>query len=296
VSASFLKMEGAGNDFIVLDDRGDSWSRTPPERWAMLCARRLGVGADGVLLLQTDPESDFRMRYYNADGHEAEMCGNGARCLAWAAAMEFGLGHDLDPQTPLPPGWEMPAEVGRAQVWRLAFAAHDGLHHAVGWGHQVAVSLGEPDGLQPCTLEPQAQGGRALEGLKVRFGVPHFVTRVPDPDMVDVAGLGPGLRRHPALAPDGANISWLASEPDEEGAFRLRTYERGVEAETLACGTGAASAALAAAADGATSPVGLRTRAGHLLRVWFETGSGDPANLWLEGPVSAVYRGILAGI
>jgi diaminopimelate epimerase len=296
VSTSFLKMEGAGNDFIVLDDRQEAWGATPPERWVGLCARRLGVGADGVLLLQPDPGHDFGMRYYNADGHEAEMCGNGARCLAWAAAMEFGLGHDLDRAAPLPPGWEVPEGTGTAQIWRVTFSATDGSHSAVGWGSRVAVSLGDPEGLSACTLDPQGSQGEAADGIRVKLGVPHFVTRVPEPGAVDVARLGPELRHHPELAPEGANINWLASEPDGDGAFRLRTYERGVEAETLACGTGAASAAVAAAVEGSPSPIDLRTRGGHLLRVWFETGPKGPSNLWLEGPVSVVYRGILEEI
>jgi len=170
------------------------------------------------------------------------------------------------------------------------------MHHAVGWGMQVAVSLGDPVGIEACRLEQEGVPDGAVTGRRMVIGVPHFVTRVPDLDEVDVSGLGPPLRHHAALAPDGANINWLADAPDEEGAFPLRTYERGVESETLACGTGSAAAAVVAAADGAASPVLLRTRAEHHLRIWFNQEGGDVTDLWLEGPVSLVYRGILGEV
>jgi len=106
MSRTFLKMEGAGNDFLLLDDREGWWEQAPADRWSSLCARRTGIGADGVLLLTASDSADFRMRYLNADGYEAAMCGNGARCIAWAAAMESGLGRPLGEAALLPPGWE----------------------------------------------------------------------------------------------------------------------------------------------------------------------------------------------
>jgi diaminopimelate epimerase len=180
-------------------------------------------------------------------------------------------------------------------VWSLGFEAADGPHLAVGWGMQVAVSLGGVREEAPCTLE-STEAAEEVAGRRMVVGVPHFVTRVPDPAAVDVGTLGPPLRHHPDLAPAGANISWLAEEPDADGAFALRTYERGVEAETLACGTGSAAAAVTAARAGAEPPVVLRTRGGHILRVWFTAQEEEVDDLWLEGPVGLVYRGILGEV
>ena len=112
MNTQFLKMAGAGNDFIVFDDRDERFRSTTPERWAGLCARRTGVGADGVLMLRESEGADFRMVYLNSDGIEADMCGNGARCLAMAAAVEFGLGQEFSIESPAPSGWSLPGGIG----------------------------------------------------------------------------------------------------------------------------------------------------------------------------------------
>jgi len=286
-------MVGAGNDFLVLDDRDGSFTEVPADRWQALSSRRTGIGADGILLLQSSTDHDFTMHYLNADGREAEMCGNGARCLAWMAAVEYGLGRAPTLDTPHPPGWEREDGTGAGQIWSLSFEAADGLHHALGWERRVAVSMGSPD--EPVTLTVETASG-PVAGLLLRICVPHFVVRVDDPEEVDVAALGPELRGHDSMGAGGANIDWLSTAPGEDGAWSLRTYERGVEAETLSCGTGTTAAAALLAEAGAVSPVDIRTRGGEILRVYFETTPEGPRNLWLEGPIRVVYRGTLAEV
>jgi diaminopimelate epimerase len=293
VSIPFLKTEAAGNDFLVFDDRAGQLDSLPAARWADLCRRRTGVGADGVLLLQTDPRTDFRMRYLNADGGEAGMCGNGARCLAWAAAVEFNLGRAPDAAALRPAGWEPPAGIDGWSIWSLGFTAADGAHFALGWESTVVVSLRHPSPPVACRL-PLAAG--SVTGQQVDTGVPHLVVRVADPDRVVPEREGPPLRAHPDLGPAGANVDWLATAPDPDGAWRLRTFERGVEGETLACGTGAGAAAAVLAASGVPSPVILRTRGGEALRVYFTVRGERIAGLWLEGPVRLVYRGSLGEV
>lgn len=286
----FLKMEAAGNDFLLFDDRSGELGRLPADRWIDLCSRRTGAGADGVLLLQEASDADFRMRYLNADGGEAGMCGNGARCLAWAAALEFGLAHGLEPDTPRPHGWEPPPGIGLRQVWSIGFTADDGPHRALGWDRQVLVTLRDPAPPVSCRLST-AHG--AFSGHQVDTGVPHLVVRVEDPGKVAVHQAGPALRAHPDLGREGANVDWVAASPDPDGAWRIRTWERGVEAETLACGTGAGAAAVVLAAAGVPSPVLLRPRGGGLLQVHYRPAGDRIADLWLEGPVRPVYRGEL---
>ncbi len=293
MNRTFLKMAGAGNDFLIFDDRGGTLSAVTPERWSALCARRTGVGADGVLLLRDSTDFDFRMIFMNSDGIEAEMCGNGARCLSWAAVFEYGLGQGLTVEYPKPPGWDLPSRFGSEQVWSVSFEATDGMHSAVGWGGQVVVTIGDPGVPQEVSVET---GSGSFDGYLLDTGVPHFVTLVEDPRTIDVHDAGGDIRRHESFQPAGANANFLGREPDPEGCYHIRTYERGVEAETLSCGTGAAAAATVLAFQGALSPVSLRTPGG-ILRVHFTGGKGDDiGGLWLEGPVSIVYRGELVDL
>ncbi len=292
MSAPFLKMAGAGNDFIILDDRDGSYADIPAERWSALCLRRTGIGADGVLLLQASDDLDYRMRYINADGSETDMCGNGARCLAWMASVEHGLGNELTAAVPRPAGWEPPPDADAEQIWTVEFEANDGIHRAIGWDHQVVVSLGECSGAEACTVET-SHGPQT--GVCLSIGVPHFVLRVDDPDAVDVEAIGRELRHDPCFEPAGTNVDWLSLEPVDGNAWAIRTYERGVEAETLSCGTGSTAAAVALALEGVHSPVRLRTHGGDLLTVYFNRAGDGVSDLWLAGPVTAVYRGIISG-
>ncbi len=290
MNTAFLKMTGAGNDFLVIDDRADALAGCGPERWRELCERRTGVGADGVLLLGAGTSGDARMTYLNADGRPARMCGNGARCLAWAAAVEFGLGRELSLESPRPPEWELPPGFGAKQIWNLSLEAADGLHHTLGWGRTVMVSIGDPASVLDTPLEPAPDG---LAGVLIDTGVPHYVVTVPDPAGLDLERLGPAIRHHPDLAPAGANATFVSTGPDAGGEYLFRTWERGVEAETLSCGTGAAAAAAVLARSGISSPVALRS-AGGVLQVHFDASQSVPRGLWLEGPIRLVYRGTLA--
>ena len=266
----FVKMHGAANDFVVVDHREPFLPEPADALLRCLCDRRRGVGADGVLLLERDPELDFAMRYHNADGGRAEFCGNGARCLA-RFALERGL--------------------GRAGVVRFrsgagvqeARRAPDGaieLH----FGRVAAPGL-------PETLEA---AGRAFTGREFRVGVPHFVIGVAEVGPVPVAEWGVALRRHARFAPAGANVDFVAraSAAGGPGPARLamRTYERGVEAETLACGSGAIASALWVAGEGARSPVEVLTAGGDVLVVSFESVV-DGYDVKLTGPAEVSFAG-----
>jgi diaminopimelate epimerase len=264
---NFTKMNGAGNDFVVVDNRNCSLelSRAAIGR---LCDRHRGVGADGLLAVEP-PEAgaDFRMRYYNADGGEADMCGNGARCFARFAAR-------LLPARPETLSFETPAGLIRA-----SFS-----------GELVTINMSDPHDLRdPAELEVAGLGTRQVYFLNT--GVPHAVVFVGDAESVDVAAAGASLRWHASFAPKGANANF--AQVISPGNLILRTYERGVEGETLACGTGVcATALLHHISSGAPSPVSVRVRGGDTLEVGFETrASGPPCNVTLKGPADFVFDG-----
>ena len=266
----FTKMEGAGNDFVVLDNR---FLRFTDDELAALarqaCPRRTGVGADGLLALDEGPGADFRMRYRNADGSLATMCGNGARCLARFAA-RAGLGTETDGTVSL--AFETDGGRYRAQVQ--------------GRGASGPVQLAVP---------AARDYGPGPEGtVRIWTGTEHAVVFTDDVAAFDVEGEGRRLRHDPAFAPAGTNVN--AVEVVGPARVRVRTYEKGVEAETLACGTGAVASALAAAlggrlgpADGARQSVAVEMPGGTL-EVGFD-GGGE--NLTLAGPAETVYEGTL---
>src|SRR5262245_55414626 len=200
-------MHGAGNDFVVIDHRAPFLPEPLEPLIARLCDRRRGVGADGVLLLERDPELDFAMRYFNADGRRADYCGNGARCLA-LLALELGLGHGGEVRFRTAAGPQRARRDPAGRI-RLAFGRD------VGAGEPVRVEA----------------AGRSFAGLLIRPGVPHFVTAVERVEWVPVAEWGAALRHHPRFGAEGANVDFVA--PLGPGHLALRTYERGVEAETL---------------------------------------------------------------
>ena len=262
----FLKMHGAGNDFVVIDHRRAFLPADPAALVRRLCDRRRGVGADGVLLLEADPEVDFAMRYWNADGGPAEYCGNGARCLA-AFALELGLGG------------------GAPRAVRFRTAAGVQSARECGDG-RVEVAIGQVSGpAEACVLEA---AGERFEGALLRPGVPHFVTAVERLERVPVDRWGALLRRDPRFGAEGANVDFVARLPD--GALAMRTFERGVEGETLACGSGAIASALWAAGRGTPSPVRVRTAGGDELQVSFRP-AGSGWDVTLAGPTAVVFRG-----
>ncbi len=262
-------MNGAGNDFVVIDNRTRQFS-LDGAAIARLCDRHRGVGADGLLAVEpSGGEADFRMRYYNADGGEAEMCGNGARCFARFAAR-------LMPAKPDAVTFETLAGVISARL-------EDDL---------VSLDMGRPAGLRP--PQPLGIGGQTLEIHFLNTGVPHAVVFVPDVETVDVHSLGRAIRHHEAFAPKGTNANF--AQVLEPGTLRLRTYERGVEGETLACGTGVCAAALLhALAENLPSPVLVTVRGGDTMRVDFtRDADGSFASARLTGPADFVFEGTVS--
>ncbi len=212
-------MHGAGNDFIVVDDRARTFPLKDEAFIQRIASRRTGIGCDGILLLQPSDSADLRMRFINPDGGEQSMCGNGARCVA-RFAQHLGL-----------VSAHMMIETGA------------GLVHAEVLGEQVRVTLTTPTDLKldlVIDVENKADF--------VDTGVPHAVVWVDDVSIIDLPRHGRAIRMHEQFAPNGTNANFAKVEPD--GSLTLRTYERGVEAETLACGTGAAAAAILAAEHG----------------------------------------------
>jgi diaminopimelate epimerase len=259
----FLKMSGSGNDFAVFDNRGGNVPSNP--KWIeAVCRRGTGVGADGVIALEYSRKADFKMRYYNADGREADFCGNGLRCAA-----RFALTHVLAPR-------EMRVETRR------------GVRRAEVRGREVSVEVDEPRDAR-MDMELDLGGGETARGHFLRAEVPHFVVFADDVDAVDVERLGAKIRRHEAFGSEGTNATFAqAAGPD---ALKIRSFERGIEGETLACGTGSAAAAEAAVRLGLCAfPVRCLTRGGGTLTI--ERSSGE-AGLRLVGPADIVYAGEL---
>jgi diaminopimelate epimerase len=263
----FVKMSGTGNDFVVVDNRGGVVAEDAKAALARaVCPRRVAVGADGLILLERSDTCDVRMRIFNADGSEAEMCGNGSRCLAWLAHLLGAAGPKMTVETVAGP---VRAEVdGRSVVVELTPPAE-------------IVSKGE--------LE---FGGFHGEVFFTDTGVPHAVLFVDDLDAADVRALGRAIRFHAAFQPAGANANLV--RVGAPGRIDVRTYERGVEDETLACGTGATAAALVSAwREGWASPVSVSVRSGETLTIHFEGAGPRFEAARLEGAVSVAYRGEL---
>lgn len=273
----FTKMTGAGNDFIVIDNRdGKVPQDGRRELFARWCRRRLDIGADGVLLVEpAEGMGDFRMRYYNADGGEAESCGNGARCISRFAYLIGAAGESM------------------------AFETQAGLYRAEISGEDVILTMSDPHSLR----RGIALGLGELEGGKTDFvntGVPHTVNFFKDVTAVDVQGLGARIRYHEAFKPAGTNANF--AQVLKDGTIAVRTYERGVEGETLACGTGSIAVGLIANLRGLTgSPVSIRTSGGPILKIHFDRHPGDTAsgsggyfNVKLEGEARIVYEGVMS--
>lgn len=261
---SFWKMSGSGNDFILVDNRRSAIPADAAALARRLCTRGFSVGADGLILIERSREADFAWRFFNADGSEAAMCGNGGRCAARFAFLK-GLA---------------PA--------RMRFVTGAGLIRAEVRGERVKLQLPLPSGYHERVTV-------ALEGLPAApaflvVGVPHTVVQTPALEQVPVAQWGRALRHDPAFGQAGANANFF--RVDGPRRLSLRTYERGVEAETLACGTGAVATALVAAAAGlVTSPVAVATRGGEELTVHFRRRGGEFGEVFLEGDAEVVYEG-----
>lgn len=257
----FLKYQGTGNDFVIIDNRNKLFSRDANALVAHLCNRRLGIGADGLMLLQDAPGYDYEMVYYNADGNESTMCGNGGRCLAAFAAHLGLVKKDIN------------------------FLAIDGPHEAViAEGkdkNEFLVSLKMVD---VNTIE-KGEGYNFLN-----TGSPHYVRLVNNIRAYPVFEEGKKVRYSEQYKNGGTNVNFV--EPYEEGIF-VRTYERGVEDETLSCGTGVTAAALSAFVNGWIQPTGdckVVTLGGNL-KVSFKRTGDIFDNIWLHGPATFVFKG-----
>jgi diaminopimelate epimerase len=260
----FHKMSGTGNDFVLLDNRDGSLGANLAVLTPQLCHRRNGVGADGVLLLERSGAADFKMRYLNADGGEAAFCGNGGRCIAWFARAIGAAGE------------------------RMTFEAGDGRHEAEVAGRRVKLSMRDPQDVRLNFLLDLENKGFAASFADT--GVPHVVVPVVDLADVDVAVVGKKIRDHRMFEPAGANANFIGI--DGRHRLRIRTYERGVEDETLACGTGATAAAVVSALRGLMdSPVECLTRGGETLTVHFDRGDDVITNVFLEGDVRLLFTG-----
>lgn len=263
----FSKLNGSGNDFLLVDNRkGVMDGFDLPLFVRKVCDRSRSVGADGMIFLEPSRRADFRWRFFNADGSTAEMCGNGGRCAARYAA-ERGIA---------PP--------------RLSFETIAGRIRAEVAGRRVKLQMTKPTGLavnRTLTLR-----GKRYTYSFLDTGVPHAVLFVADLEEVDLPGIGRGIRFHRAFAPRGTNVNFALVDG---GKVHLRTYERGVEGETMACGTGAVAAAILAAVRGeARPPVTVRTRGGETLTIHFDGDRKDFGDVFLEGDTSWSCDGFIA--
>ncbi len=262
----FWKMHGAANDFIVVDDRANTFPANDRAWLVQVMERRTGVGSEGILLIQKSDKADFRMRFFNPDGGEVDMCGNGARCIA-------RLAHDIG-VAPARLGIETPAGIVRAEVE----------------GDNVRLHMTEPK-------DWRLNGTLMIQGEQVPYnyvvcGVPHVVIEGENLDELDVEGIGRQIRHDKAFQPNGTNANFIeVTGPD---SLRVRTYERGVEAETLACGTGITACGLIAGKLGLVkTPVKITAASGDVLEVDFRPTNGGATNVTLFGPAVHVFRGEL---
>lgn len=266
----FYKMTGSGNDFVFLDGREHDLADWPAARIAAVCDRRRGVGGDGLVRIAPEPDGAVRMVYFNSDGSHADMCGNAALCSTRLAV-----------------------HLGMAAPERVDLATDAGRLESRCVGPAWAAELRFPTAPIPAPLELALATGeqRALQGT---VGVPHTVVLVADIEEVDLEGRGRALRFDPAVGPHGSNINFVARSADGHAAWDIRTYERGVEGETLACGTGTIAAGLALAHIGlADLPVRIRSRSGSIYSVSGVLDGSEASDVWLCGEGRLVFTGSL---
>ncbi|HEU4830366.1 MAG TPA: diaminopimelate epimerase [Gemmatimonadales bacterium] len=268
---TFFKMTGSGNDFVFLDGRSQTPEAWPRDRIAAICDRRMGVGADGLVILTPEGPNAVRMIYYNSDGGRASMCGNAALCST-RLACRLGLAE--------PSGLRLVTDAGTYEA------------RCVGPGHMAEIHLADFAVPAPVPDILPIDGERILGVGTV--GVPHLVTLVDDIEAVDVRNRGRALRFHPGLGEPGANANFVSAPAEPGSPWLIRTYERGVEGETLACGTGTVASAVAIAASGhGELPLNFRSRGGSPLSVTATLENGTARNVWLCGEGRVVFTGEL---
>ncbi|MFP4379495.1 MAG: diaminopimelate epimerase [Candidatus Sumerlaeia bacterium] len=276
----FWKMSGAGNDFVAMNNM-EGWLEADPDFRrafiAELCARRTGIGADGFLLVEPSEAADFRMRYYNSDGGEAETCGNGARCISRFANLQGIVGNETR--------FETQAGLYAAQIYPDSVRVS--MSDALGLEMNIALEL---DDVDPGFLEgcPQLRDDGTVDFIN--SGVPHILVPVEHIESAPVCALGRVLRFHPRFEPPGTNVNFIAVTGPNNLA--IRTYERGVEDETLACGTGSIAAAIISQRRGLVSaPVDVLTQSGKVLTIGFEPCEAGGRKVTLQGEARVVYTG-----
>ena len=257
VNIPFFKYQGTGNDFVMIDNRIGEFPLLDKQRIAAICDRRFGVGADGVIVLQNHNTADFVMHYFNADGQLGSFCGNGGRCVV-AFAKHLGI---IDKQT--------------------NFAAFDGLHDATIIGNIVSLSLQDVDHVQNYPTYSFLDTGS-----------PHHLEFVKDTKNLDVRTQGALIAHNDTYGNEGTNVNFVAVIKDRH--IQVRTFERGVENETLSCGTGVTAAALAAFSTGkvTNSNIEVHTLGGDLTVSFTPSGKGF-VNIVLTGPTELVFTGTL---
>lgn len=254
----FYKYQGTGNDFIILDNREGKFNTLGTDQIRSLCDRRFGIGADGLMLFNLKPGYDFEMKYYNADGAESSMCGNGGRCL-------------------------------------VKFAYHLGIHKteylfsAIDGDHQAEIDL---DGTVSLRMRDVYQVENHDGDFVLNTGSPHYVKMVSGLDELDVFNEGKEIRNSVPFAKEGINVNFV-EQTDDDG-IAVRTYERGVEDETFSCGTGVTAAALACYHNEAGfNEVAVQTRGGKLSVEYDRLNDNSYKNIWLSGPAEKVFEGDL---
>lgn len=256
MTIQFFKYQGTGNDFIMIDNRQDIFSKNNTKLIKLLCDRRFGIGADGLILLENDKISDFKMVYYNSDGNESSMCGNGGRCIV-AFAKQLNV---IENET--------------------TFIAVDGEHYA-----KISV-----DGTVSLQMKNVDEIKRASDYVFLNTGSPHHITLVEDVKSIPVKEIGSQIRYSDLYGKAGSNVNFVEAISDT--LFAVRTYERGVEDETLSCGTGVTAAAIAMNAIGKTTSneISLLVEGGEL-KVTFNKEGNNYIDVFLIGPATFVFEG-----
>ena len=254
----FYKYQGTGNDFVMIDNRSNFFPKDNIQLIARLCDRRFGIGGDGLILLENDTETDFKMVYYNSDGNQSSMCGNGGRCLV-AFAKKLNVIED-----------------------NTTFIATDGVHHA---------SVAE-NGIVSLQMIDVPEVKITPDYVFMNTGSPHHIQLVEDLEHYNVKENGASIRYGELYGKQGSNINFV--KKIDETTFSLRTYERGVEDETLACGTGATAVAIAMNVLGETkaNSIDLNVEGGKLV-VSFDEKEGKFTNVFLKGPAEFVFKGTI---
>ncbi len=254
---TFYKYQGTGNDFVMIDNRLQTFDKENTKQVAFLCDRRFGIGADGLILLENHGALDFKMIYYNADGNQSSMCGNGGRCLV-AFAKQLGVITN-----------------------KASFEAIDGLHHASIENGIVKLQMQDVDVVE-----------KYDNHTFLNTGSPHHVQFENEINHFDIKNIGAKIRYGSPYNEAGTNVNFVKKESDT--IFKVRTYERGVEDETLSCGTGVTAVAIAMHATGETEQKLITLNVvGGTLQVSFNIENGVYNNVWLIGPASLVFKGAI---